>query len=145
MLKLWKDGFSVDDGELRAYADPRNKDFLNSIRRGEIPQELRQESPEVIIFYLFINFEPINFLLIRVLIFYVLIYSKVHVCMEDRRMESFVATKEKRQLKAFSGQGHTLGSPTPATVGAPMPEDQSVNEAHARANLRLDTNQPVTK
>lgn len=46
-LRLWRDGFSVDDGELREYADPANTEFLNSIRRGEIPQELRQGTTEV--------------------------------------------------------------------------------------------------
>lgn len=46
-LKLWRDGFSLNDGDLKEYTDPSNKDFLDSIRRGEIPQELRQGSAEV--------------------------------------------------------------------------------------------------
>lgn len=33
-LKMWKNGFSVDDGPLREYGDPDNKDFLESIRKG---------------------------------------------------------------------------------------------------------------
>lgn len=43
-LKLWKDGFSLDDGQLRPYADPANREFLDSVRRGEVPRELRQGS-----------------------------------------------------------------------------------------------------
>lgn len=46
-LKLWKDGFSMNDGELRAYTDPANRDFLDSVSRGEIPRELRQGTSEV--------------------------------------------------------------------------------------------------
>lgn len=34
VLKLWKSGFSLDDGELRNYSDPGNALFLESIRRG---------------------------------------------------------------------------------------------------------------
>ncbi|CAB1329639.1 unnamed protein product [Coregonus sp. 'balchen'] len=44
VLKLWKTGFSLGDGELRNYSDPGNAIFLESIRRGEIPLELRQRS-----------------------------------------------------------------------------------------------------
>ena len=33
-LRLWRTGFSVDDGELREYADPGNQEFLNSVREG---------------------------------------------------------------------------------------------------------------
>ncbi|EFA05869.1 NSFL1 cofactor p47 [Tribolium castaneum] len=58
-LKLWKDGFTVNEGELRAYTDPANTEFLQSIQRGEIPQELRQGNTEV------------------------------YLAMEDHRMESF--------------------------------------------------------
>ncbi|KAJ8911566.1 hypothetical protein NQ315_007947, partial [Exocentrus adspersus] len=45
-LRLWQNGFSVNDGNLRIYTDPQNKEFLESIRRGEIPQELRQGTSE---------------------------------------------------------------------------------------------------
>lgn len=46
-LKLWREGFSLDSGELRQYNDPSNREFLDSIRRGEIPNELRRGSAEV--------------------------------------------------------------------------------------------------
>lgn len=52
-LKLWRDGFSLNNSELRLYTDPANKDFLESVRRGEIPQELRQGSSEVGPLYVF--------------------------------------------------------------------------------------------
>ena len=34
VLKLWKDGFSVDDGPLRDFQDPANQQFLDSIKSG---------------------------------------------------------------------------------------------------------------
>lgn len=39
-LKLWKNGFSIDDGELRSYDTPENAEFLASVKRGEVPREL---------------------------------------------------------------------------------------------------------
>uniref|UniRef100_A0A674J7G5 SEP domain-containing protein n=1 Tax=Terrapene triunguis TaxID=2587831 RepID=A0A674J7G5_9SAUR len=34
LLKLWRNGFSLDDGELRTYTDPTNAQFLESVKRG---------------------------------------------------------------------------------------------------------------
>lgn len=34
VLRLWKNGFSVDNGTIRDYQDPTNKEFLDSITRG---------------------------------------------------------------------------------------------------------------
>lgn len=34
LLKLWSNGFSLDDGELRPYNDPPNAQFLESVKRG---------------------------------------------------------------------------------------------------------------
>ena len=33
-LKLWRSGFSIDDGPLRDYKDPANQEFLGSIKKG---------------------------------------------------------------------------------------------------------------
>lgn len=54
-LKLWRDGFSLNSGELRLYTDPANKDFLESVRRGEIPQELRQGTSEVCLLFILVE------------------------------------------------------------------------------------------
>lgn len=40
ILKLWSQGFSINDGELRPYDDADNKEFLETVMRGEIPNEL---------------------------------------------------------------------------------------------------------
>jgi len=113
-LKLWREGFSVDNGDLRLYTDPANQEFLNSVRRGEIPHELHRGA------------------------------SEVHVSMEDHRMEEFTRTGETRSRHVFQGAGHTLGSPVPLTVGAPNAVDSAVNENNARENLKVDKSQPTT-
>ncbi|XP_052560492.1 UBX domain-containing protein 2B isoform X4 [Tympanuchus pallidicinctus] len=38
LLKLWRNGFSLDDGELRSYSDPINAQFLESVKRGLTPE-----------------------------------------------------------------------------------------------------------
>uniref|UniRef100_A0A182UZ31 Uncharacterized protein n=1 Tax=Anopheles merus TaxID=30066 RepID=A0A182UZ31_ANOME len=42
-LTLWRQGFVINDGELRLYEDPANREFFESITRGEIPEELRSK------------------------------------------------------------------------------------------------------
>lgn len=34
ILRLWSQGFTVDDEELRSYDDPQNKEFLQTVMRG---------------------------------------------------------------------------------------------------------------
>ncbi|KAL1021216.1 hypothetical protein UPYG_G00010270 [Umbra pygmaea] len=116
VLKLWKTGFSLDDGELRNYSDPGNALFLESIRRGEIPLELRQRSRG----------------------------GQVNLDMEDHRDEDF--SKPKVAFKAFGGEGQKLGSATPELVSAPHlgDLDQVASEAQAIASVNLDASQPVT-
>ncbi|XP_018574182.1 NSFL1 cofactor p47 [Anoplophora glabripennis] len=113
-LRLWQNGFSVNDGDLRAYTDPQNKEFLDSIRRGEIPQELRQGT------------------------------SEVHLVMEDHRMEAFKSAQKKKIVKAFQGHGYTLGSPAPIVIGAPCEEDKPANEAKAKDLIKVDDSKPTT-
>lgn len=39
-LHLWRDGFSIDDGELRRFDDPANADALQMIQQGRAPVHL---------------------------------------------------------------------------------------------------------
>ncbi|XP_071560426.1 NSFL1 cofactor p47 isoform X1 [Temnothorax nylanderi] len=117
VLKLWKDGFTINDSEIRSYDDVENRDFLDAIKRGEIPAEIRQQVQG----------------------------AEVRLDMEDHRHETYVPSKNK--VKAFSGKGHMLGSPSPATVGmtvATDPADQAANEAQAKKELELDASKPTT-
>jgi UBX domain-containing protein 1 len=44
-LTFWKDGFSVEDGELYRYDDPRNQEMLNAIKSGRAPVNLLHVAP----------------------------------------------------------------------------------------------------
>lgn len=117
MLKLWKDGFTINDSDVRSYDEPENREFLAAIKRGEIPAEIRQQVQG----------------------------AEVQLDMEDHRHEAYVPSKSK--VKAFSGKGHMLGSPSPATVGMTIPTDpadQAANEAQAKKELEVDTSKPTT-
>uniref|UniRef100_H2Z6V8 NSFL1 cofactor p47 n=1 Tax=Ciona savignyi TaxID=51511 RepID=H2Z6V8_CIOSA len=91
VLRLWSNGFTVDDGPLRDFNDPNNAEFLQSVKKGQIPRELIRNAHG----------------------------GEVHVDMEDHRQEEYKAPKKK--IKPFSGQGHMLGSPTPSMSTDPTP------------------------
>lgn len=79
VLKLWKDGFTINDSDIRSYNEPENREFLAAIKRGEIPAEIRQQVQD----------------------------AEVQLEMEDHHHEVYVPPKSK--VKAFSGKGHMLG------------------------------------
>jgi len=116
VLKLWKAGFSLDEGELRDYSDPGNALFLESIRRGEIPLELRQRARG----------------------------GQVNLDMEDHRDEDF--SKPKAAFRAFGGEGQKLGSAAPEVVSPNRMnlQEQAANEEQATASITVDQSQPVT-
>ena len=118
VIKFWRNGFSVDDGPLRAYDDPNNEDFLSSIRHGHVPSELyalAQGSGEI------------------------------NLNMEDHKTEDYVAVK--KPVKPFTGEGHRLGSVVPSSAEAPCtlpPGDLKAAEEAAQSALNLNTNEPHT-
>lgn len=117
-LKLWKTGFSLDEGPVRDYHNPANKEFLDNIKRGEVPQELIRESRG----------------------------REVHLQMEDHRTEEFLSKKSRFQ--AFGGEGQALGNPTPNVVqSVPAPVvavDLKAAEANAKTAMKLQESEPST-
>jgi len=103
-VTFWKNGFSVDDGELRKYDDPNNANFLDDIGKGFIPKELETLAKGKII----------------------------RVNLSKKLNEDY--TKPKPVVKPFSGQGQALGSGstsvpaatiTPISTPKPTPTDDS--------------------
>ncbi|EGV95815.1 UBX domain-containing protein 2B [Cricetulus griseus] len=117
LLKLWSNGFSLDDGELRPYNDPTNAQFLESVKRGEIPLELQR-----------------------------LVHgSQVSLDMEDHQDQEYI--KPRLRFKAFSGEGQKLGSLTPeivSTPSSPEEEDKSILNV-LNAAVLIDDSVPTTK
>lgn len=120
-LRMWREGFTVNDGPIRSYADPENKEFLECIRKGEVPRELIREARG----------------------------SEVHVNMEDHSHEDPPPFKPK--VKAFTGKGNVLGSPVPTTntssaVPTAMPDGKTKEESEeaAKKEVSVDGSQPST-
>ncbi|XP_045142526.1 UBX domain-containing protein 2A [Echinops telfairi] len=84
-IKLWKNGFTVND-DFRSYSDGASQQFLNSIKKGELPLELQGVFDK----------------------------EEVDVKVEDKKHE--VCTSTKPMFQPFSGRGHRLGSATPKIV-----------------------------
>ncbi|KAK0407133.1 hypothetical protein QR680_019020 [Steinernema hermaphroditum] len=94
-LKLWEDGFSIDDGPLRRFDAPENVEFVAEVRRGCIPKELQLSHKG-------------SRLDVRMM------------CMtrrfaDPKRRVSFVEegdTHKRPKIAAFFGKGHLLGGPS---------------------------------
>ncbi len=119
VLKLWKNGFCVDDGPVRAYDDSESQEFLASIHKGEIPRELVQKYKG----------------------------KEVHLNMEDHRNEDFVPSKPR--LEPFTGEGHRLGSPVGDFSTQVVNQDIGASdlkkcEEEAQRSLNVDQTKPLT-
>ncbi|CAG5159851.1 uncharacterized protein ALTATR162_LOCUS5686 [Alternaria atra] len=92
-LHLWRDGFSVDDGDLFRYDDPANARTLEMINTGHAPLHI-------------LNVEH---------------GQEVDVEVHAHKDEDY--KKPKKKYVPFSGSGNRLGSPTPgvSSAAAPMP------------------------
>ncbi|XP_040571347.1 NSFL1 cofactor p47 [Lepeophtheirus salmonis] len=115
-LKMWQNGFSLDDGPLRAYDDPTNREFLSCIMKGKVPLELVREAHG----------------------------GEVNIKMEDHKHEEFV--KPKVSVKPFQGAGHILGSvlPNMEIKSSGSAEDQKNSEGKASEQIKVDDAQPST-
>lgn len=115
ILKLWKNGFNIDDGTLRSYEDEKNKEFLASIQRGELPRELIKQAQG----------------------------GEVHLDMQDHRDEEFVPPKKEYTL--YSTEGQKLGSSAAPVVSTATQSDKASCEDAAKKNINLDSSQPNTQ
>ena len=88
-MKMWKEVFNVDDGAIRLYNDPEHREFLASVMKGEIPQELLREARG----------------------------GEVAVDMEDHRNEEFVKPGVKPNTTQKAGNVIVGGTPEQARGG----------------------------
>lgn len=115
-VKVFSQGFTVDDGELRPYEDPRNREFFESITKNEIPAELRKQGR-----------------------------SMVHVNVEDHLHESYVKATPKFKAFTGCGQTLGSPTPaTTAEVPVVASGDPAENEAAANRQLNVQQDQPST-
>ncbi|XP_034018313.1 UBX domain-containing protein 2A [Thalassophryne amazonica] len=86
VVRLWKDGFTVNDEEFRSYSVQENQDFLDAIKRGELPTEWESRAEE----------------------------EELEISVEDLTEETYVP--KKKVFHPFSGRGYRLGSVAPRVV-----------------------------
>jgi len=84
-LTFWRDGFSVEDGELMRYDDPDNSKILDEINAGRAPPHILNVLPN----------QPVELRVAR------------------RVNEDYAPAPKSLANKIFSGSGHRLGSPVP--------------------------------
>ena len=86
---LWGNGFQVqEDGEFRALDDPKNAKFIEELKEGVVPAELRSTYPR-----------------------------GVSVGLEDRRSQNYTPPPPPKYI-SFSGEGTSMGAAAASTGGA---------------------------
>lgn len=86
VVRLWKNGFTVNDEELRSYSLEENQEFLEAIKKGELPMELEGRAED----------------------------EELEVNVKDMKDEVYVP--KKKTFHPFTGIGHRLGSVAPRVV-----------------------------
>ncbi|XP_061602516.1 UBX domain-containing protein 2A [Cololabis saira] len=114
VVRLWKDGFTVNDGDFRSYSVPKNQDFLDAIKRGELPAEWGRRAEE----------------------------EELEISVEDLTEENYVPRK-KKVFHPFSGPGYRLGSVAPRVV-ARSPSVHEDGDSPPIPMVTLDHALPVT-
>lgn len=128
-VKIWRQGFSIDDGDLRPFDDPKNKEFFQCIMRNQIPPELQRRGTET---------------------------CRLNV--EDHMNEEFVKPVPKFRAFAGSGHTlgsptpNTAQETTPISSATPAAAPQTSSEtgspaeyeARAASQLNVDPTQPTT-
>lgn len=118
-VRVYRQGFTVDDGDLRPYEDPRNREFFESITHNEIPAELRKQGR-----------------------------TMVHVNVEDHLSEDFVKRTPRFKAFQGSGNTlGSPAPPTTDEASAPMPAasgNPAEDEAKASSDLNVAQDQPTT-
>ncbi|XP_062513823.1 NSFL1 cofactor p47-like isoform X2 [Corticium candelabrum] len=117
-LTFWANGFCIDDGPLRDGSSDKDRAFIESVTKGQIPDELVSEAQG----------------------------SEVHVNVEDRREEQY--RQPKPVLKPFSGEGHKLGNPdigdTSVAARGLAATSANVVVAGFSSHMSVDSSQPCT-
>ncbi|NXJ05835.1 UBX2A protein, partial [Odontophorus gujanensis] len=114
VIKLWKNGFTVNDGELRSYTDVGNQQFLDSVKKGELPFELQK------------LFEK----------------EEIDVKVEDKKDELYLS--KKPIFHPFSGHGYRLGSATPRIISKVREDHQGAADKRHLPVVPLNDLEPIT-
>ncbi|SCZ89856.1 BZ3500_MvSof-1268-A1-R1_Chr1-3g01620 [Microbotryum saponariae] len=119
-LTFWKDGFSIEDGDLMRYDDPANAEVLQAINAGRAPLSLLNVRHD----------QPVE---LRV----------------ARRMSEDWVRQPPPPEGPFAGSGHRLGSEAPSFAAAPsttshQPASTASAAISTSSTFQVDPSQPTT-
>lgn len=148
-ITFWRDGFSVEDGDLLRYDDPQHAGVLAELHAGYVfflPRYIRRTLTNLC------SRAPPSILNIEV-------GQPVELRIAKRTHENYVPPPN-RPTAAFSGSGNRLGSPvpgaTPSSAGAgmpgsfpststPAPAAGGEDRASMQTRFEVDPNLPQTR
>ncbi|EFA84296.1 UBX domain-containing protein [Heterostelium album PN500] len=125
-ITFWQQGFTIDDGPLRGFDRPENREFLMDIQRGVIPRELEANAPP----------------------------GGLSIVLLDNRQKDYVEPAKPRYV-AFSGSGQALGS-TPSSTSTTTTTSSTSSSSSSRPTtttatttttaptVEIDRSQPTT-
>ncbi|KAJ6631750.1 hypothetical protein lerEdw1_014645, partial [Lerista edwardsae] len=123
-IKLWKNGFTVNDGELRTYTDVANQQFLDSIKKGQVGFVRQSDCSLELPLELQKVFDK----------------EEVAVKVDDKKNE--VYTSKQPLFHPFSGQGYRLGSATPRIISKTKRNIEEIEKR--RPTVVLNNLEPIT-
>jgi len=85
-ITLYSNGFTMNDGPFRAFSDPNNQQFIESLKNGRVPEELRGKFKE-----------------------------GLNVGLDDRTSEEYKEPPPPKYVE-FSGSGTSLGGGAPTST-----------------------------
>lgn len=114
LLTFWADGFTIEDGPLMRYDDPKNQEYLQQIKSGRAPTALLNVQAN----------QPVE----------------VKVA---HRLEENYQPPPKAAAPSFAGQGQRLGSIAPV-VAAPITSSSATPVESKPLDISIDATQPIT-
>lgn len=116
-LNFWQDGFSIEDGPLQPYDDPRSKVLLAATEAQTAPPEA----------------------------FNIKFGQRVEIRVAKRLTEKYRPPPPK-PMQAFGGEGNRLGSPAPGpTAQSSSSSNSQQASSSSLADFAVDESKPVTQ
>ncbi|KAN0050705.1 hypothetical protein ACTA71_003850 [Dictyostelium dimigraforme] len=117
-VTFWNQGFTIDDGPLRKYDNPENKELLDDIQRGIVPRELQKKATTP---------------------------NGLSVTLINNHNQDYVEPAKPKYV-AFSGGGQTLGSSssTSTTSSSSSSNNNNNNNNNNRTSTTSTTSTAAT-
>ena len=117
-LKLYKNGFILNDGEFRNIKDPINKKFMEDVEKGYIPNELIKKG-----------------------------YTDLGIEMDDNRDKNYEPPKEEKKFQAFTGLGKSISSVNTQGLHVDKNASSNVDRTKptCKVNIRLFNGEVVSE